>query len=306
MTILIPMLVFLLLMTVSYAVISNRAGNNPMTLRFKTIENMITRRTDVEEVLGKPFSERVLLPISKGFEEQVNGVVPRNIREVIGKRLLRAGGVSGLSAEQFIVLNGVFMLGLMVANLFFAILLKFTMMKMLGGLFYAFVVGLVFPHIMISRKIAARQQSIQKDLPNALDLITVTVEAGLSFDGALAKLGEKMKGALVEEFSQVLQQMRMGVTRREALKSMGLRCANQDLSVLVTALVQADQLGVSIGSMLRTQAVSIRQNRRQYIEERATKAPVHMLFPLAFCIMPTLFIVVLGPAVLKITAQFFK
>lgn len=306
MTILIPVLVFLLMMAVAYVIINNVTTNNPMTLRFKTIENMIDRRSDVEEVLSKPFSERILLPIGKKFEGQVNVIVPSMVKDVVAKRLVRAGGFCGLSPEQFLAINGILVLTLLVASLLGAVLFKLKIMQMIGTVLYATIVGLLLPHVMVSRKISARQRSIQKDLPNALDLVTVSVEAGLSFDGALAKLGEKMKGALVEEFNHVLQEMRMGITRREALKAMGLRCGNQDLSVFVTALVQADQLGVSIGSMLRNQAVSIRQNRRQYIEERATKAPIHMLFPLGFCIMPTLFIVILGPAALKILTQLFK
>ena len=306
MTILISSLSFFLMMTLFYVFINNAVANNPMALRLKTIENMLDRRSDVEEVLAKSFSERVLVPIGQKFEERAKSVTPSVVIQFVEKRLIRAGGFQGLTTNQFIALNGVFIVGLVLASLLVSMMLKFKIIKIIASVLYAMIVGVVLPHFFISRKIAFRQSSIQKDLPNVLDMITVSVEAGLSFDGALGKLGEKMQGALVEEFNHVLQKMRMGITRREALKAMSLRCVNQDLSIFITALVQADQLGVSIGSMLRIQAVTIRESRRQYIEEKATKAPIHMLFPLAICIMPTLFIVILGPAVLKITTQLFK
>ena len=306
MIILISAVSFLLMMTVAYVIINHTTASNPMTLRFKTIENMLERRSDVEEVLSKSFSERVLMPIGQKISERVNGLTPITVTQFIGKRLIRAGGFRGLSASQFITISCMVIIVLVVASLLISLILKFKILKMVSWILYAIMIGGALPHFMLSRKIAVRQRSIQKDLPNALDLVTVSVEAGLSFDGALVKLGEKMKGALVEEFNHVLQEMRMGVTRREALKAMSLRCGNHDLSLFITALVQADQLGVSIGTMLRTQAVVIRENRKQYIEQKATKAPVHMLFPLALCIFPTLFIVILGPAVLKIATEFLK
>lgn len=306
MTILISGLIFLLMMTVSYVIINNVNANNPIALRLKTIENMMERRSDVEEVLAKSFGERVLLPIGEKIQDRVKEFTPSTISQFVDKRLIRAGGFWGLSTNQFISVNLLLILVLVAASLITSLVLKFAMLKSIRWIFYAIIAGVAFPHFVLSRKIAFRQMSIQKDLPNALDLITISVEAGLSFDGALAKLGEKMKGALVEEFNHVLQEMRMGVTRREALKAMGVRCGNQDVSTFVTALVQADQLGVSIGTMLRNQASVIRESRKQYIEQKATKAPIYMLFPLAFCIMPTLFIVLLGPAIIKLTTQFFK
>jgi tight adherence protein C len=219
---------------------------------------------------------------------------------------MMAGGIAGLSAEQFIAITGMMALLAFGISLVVSLVLKLSMTKMLLTICYSVLLTLIFPLLMLSVRITARQKSIQKDLPDVLDLVTVSVEAGLSFDGALAKMSEKMNGTLVEEFGRVLQEMRMGVTRRDALKGMSSRCGNKDLSLFVSALVQADQLGVSIGSILRVQAAGIRKNRQMQIEEIAAKAPIKMLFPLVTCIFPSLFIVVLGPAMLKVATQLFK
>ena len=157
--------------------------------------------------------------------------------------------------------------------------------------------------LLLNRKITARRKSIQSDLPDALDLLTVSVEAGLGFDGALAKLSEKMKGALVEEFSRTLQEMRIGVPRRDAIRAMGQRCSVDDLSLFTAAVVQADQLGVSIGNVLRVQSAAMREKRRQRAQEKAQKAPVKMLIPLVVFIFPAIFVVLLGPAVIRLMSS---
>lgn len=303
MSVIIALLVFVISAILSYSVIrvyTVSAGS--MEMRFRTVENIMQRRTDTEEVLSKSFGKRFLVPLAQKFSA-ITGASPTEVTRYVEKKLLQAGGMAGLSAEQFIALTGMMIILLMILSAGLAFLFKLDVAKMVSAIFYAAIVGLVFPFFMLSRKITARQASIQKDLPDVLDLVTVSVEAGLSFDGALSKLSEKMKGTLVDEFSRVLQEMRMGVTRRDALKAMSSRCDNKDLSLFISALVQADQLGVSIGGVLRVQAVAIRQNRKNQIEQKATKAPIQMLFPLVAFIFPTLFIVLLGPALLKIVTQ---
>jgi tight adherence protein C len=147
----------------------------------------------------------VLLPVGQRFEQRVKVFTPSGISHFVGKRLVRAGGFYGLSTGQFIAIQAAFIGMLLVGSLIVSGLFKFKIMKMIGGLLYDIIVGVALPHFIISRKIAFRQGSIQKNLPNVLDLVTVSVEAGLSFDGALAKLGEKMKGPLIDEFNHVLQ-----------------------------------------------------------------------------------------------------
>lgn len=303
MSVIIALLVFVISAILSYSVIRVYAVTaDSMEMRFRTVESSMQRRTDTEEVLSKSFGNRFLVPLAQKFTA-ITGASPTTVTRYVEKKLLQAGGMAGLSAEQFIALTGMMVILLMVMSAGLAFLFKLDVAKMVSAIFYAAIAGLAFPFLMLSQKITARQASIQKDLPDVLDLVTVSVEAGLSFDGALSKLSEKMKGTLVDEFSRVLQEMRMGVTRRDALKAMSSRCDNKDLSLFISALVQADQLGVGIGGVLRVQAVAIRQNRKNQIEQKATKAPIQMLFPLVAFIFPTLFIVLLGPALLKIVTQ---
>jgi len=202
-----------------------------------------------------------------------------------------------LSAAEYIALTGLLLSLLIIISAGAAFFFHFNAVV---ALCYGAVIGVGFPFFMLSRKITARQNSIQKDLPDILDMITISVEAGLSFDGALAKLNEKMQGTLVDEFTRVLQEMRMGMSRRDALKAMRDRCDNKDLSLFISALLQANKLGVSIGSILRAQAAAIRQSRRNQLEQKANKATIKLLFPLVACIFPMLFIVLMGPAMLQI------
>lgn len=307
MAILISVLVFFIISILLYFSISVYVVSaENMEMRLKVVADITKWRTDVENVRLKSFSQRIIVPLAQRFSAVFKIFTPSAVTRLIEKRLFKAGGVAGLSANEFIAIAGIAAIILMITSLLVSYLLEFETPKAIGACIYALVLGLFFPFFMISRKITHRQESIQRDLPDVLDLITISVEAGLSFDGALAKLAEKMKGTLVQEFSRVLQEMRMGVTRKDALRAMGDRCGNKELSLFVSALVQADQLGVSIGHVLRVQAISIREKRKQQIEQKANKAPIYILFPLVTCIFPSLFIVLLGPAVLQIMTQLFK
>ena len=160
--------------------------------------------------------------------------------------------------------------------------------------------GWLIPDFGLKAKSDRRQVQIQKSLPDTLDLLCVSVEAGLGFDAAVAKVVEKSTGPLAEEFGRLLQEIRMGKPRRAALKDMAHRSQVEDLSTFITAIIQADQLGVSIGNVLNIQSQEMRRKRRQRAEEAAMKAPIKMLFPLIFFIFPALFVVLLGPALIQI------
>ncbi len=310
MILLIAVLVGLIFAIVMFFIINMYTNaSQPMEMRLKIVENFFQQDSGmlvVEKEPVKPFAERILVPLGKTFEAHFKSLTPDNLTKTVEKRLMMAGGIAGLTAQQFIAVNGLMTVVAIGCSLLFAIILKAGISKLFIFIFYGLMLGLFFPNFIVSRRIAARQARIQKDLPDVLDLVTVSVEAGLSFDGALGKLAEKMKGTLVDEFTMALQEMRMGVTRKDALKAMSSRCDNKELTLFVTALVQADQLGVGIGNVLRVQAVAIRNNRRQQVEQKAQKAPIQMLFPLVTCIFPPLFIVILGPAVIKITTQLTK
>jgi len=166
------------------------------------------------------------------------------------------------------------------------------------------VAGWLLPDVVLSSKVRQRKEQVEKSLPDVLDLITVCVEAGLGFDAAMVKVVEKSKGVLADELSLVLQEIRMGKPRREALREMADRIAVDDLSNFVGSVIMADQLGISIGNVLRTQSKEARQKRRQRVEEAAMKAPVKMLIPMVIFIFPAVFIVLLGPAAIQIMRAF--
>jgi tight adherence protein C len=170
------------------------------------------------------------------------------------------------------------------------------------------LVGYVIPNVWLNRKIRARQRAIIRALPDSLDLLNTSVRAGLGFDAALAKVVERLKGPLTDEFRRALAEIRVGRSRREALADVAARVDVPPLSAFIGAIVQSEQLGVPISKVLQVQSDQLRIERRQRAEETAAKAPVKMLFPLVGCIFPTLFIVLLGPAVITIMlslGQFF-
>jgi len=160
--------------------------------------------------------------------------------------------------------------------------------------------GYMAPEFWLGSKARKRSFAMVLQLPDALDLLTISVEAGLGFDAALAKVVEKMEGPLVSEFRQALAEIRMGRTRRDALRDVVSRADAQPISNFIGAIVQAEQLGVPIAKVLQIQSQQLRIERRQRAEEMAAKAPVKMLFPMVGCIFPTIFIVILGPAIISV------
>ncbi len=166
------------------------------------------------------------------------------------------------------------------------------------------IFGFILPNIWLDRKIKDRLKEIMKSLPDAIDLLTISVESGLGFDPALQRVAEKWDNALTREFARVLSEMRIGKTKREALREMAQRCDEDGLTTFVSSVVQADTLGVPITQVLRIQSEAMRVRRRQKAEELAAKAPLKMLFPMIFLIFPALYVVILGPAVPQIARSF--
>jgi tight adherence protein C len=164
--------------------------------------------------------------------------------------------------------------------------------------------GLYLPNVWIKTKIRARQSTILKSLPDAIDLLTTSVEAGLGIDAGLGQVSEKVKGPISVELRRVLREMAMGSARKDALKALSDRTGVPDVKLFVNALIQAEQMGVSLGQVIRVQADQMRLKRRQRAEQAAYKAPVKMVFPLVFCIFPSVFVVILGPAVIQVMETF--
>jgi tight adherence protein C len=237
----------------------------------------------------------MLVTLSKGFSR----LSPARSREASEHQLELAGKPYNWGPTEFFGLR-VFV-ALIVAALIFLLcwlLLGFASAILLA--LPAALLGFFMPILWLRSKIRKRQKEIIKTLPDALDLLTITVEAGMGFDGALQKVAEKWDNELSKAFAKVTQEMRLGVIRREALKNMDRSTGVPDVTTFVAAIIQAETLGVSIAKILRVQSEQMRIKRRQRAEAEANKAPIKMLFPMVFLIFPALFIVLLGPALLII------
>ncbi len=245
----------------------------------------------------------MISPLAGSLAHSFGRLTPAALRRVVGEKLVAAGGFGGLGTDGFLLLCGLAAFLFAAASGGVAVLKGAPAGRVFAMTVAGLAVGIGLPLLLLRRRIAARKASIQKALPDVLDLMTVSVEAGLGFDGALARLSEKMKGPLVDEFGRMMQEMRIGVPRREALHALGQRCAVDDLSLFTSSLVQADQLGVSIGNVLRVQSGAMREKRRQRAKEKAMKAPVKMLIPLVVFIFPAVFVVLVGPAAIRVVTM---
>jgi tight adherence protein C len=245
------------------------------------------------------FKERVLVPGIEWLAALALRINPKTSVDAIGARLIAAGLASRITSAQFLAFKmAIAFVGVIVAGL-----VAIAVAPVAGVLFLPLLGGLGFytPETILSMRIKARRELIRAELPDALDLLAVSVEAGLGLDGAIAKLTEHMDGALVEEFALTLGEMRIGEARAEALKKLAERVPAPELAAFVRSVLQADQLGISLGRILRVQAADSRLRRQAAAEEKAMKAPIKMLFPTALFIFPSMFVVLLGPAVLSIT-----
>jgi tight adherence protein C len=266
------------------------------------LSQLVVQPRSLEQMeLEQPFYERVMRPMIQrlaraGRRRQEGGMIGR-----IDAKLEKAGYPGGLRGADWVGVKLLALIGFAVLFLLLALLL--TGGQFVLALMFALVgaaIGYIAPEFWLGRKIRARSMEMVLQLPDALDLLTISVEAGLGFDAALAKVVEKMEGPLVDEFRQALAEVRMGRPRREALRDVATRADAQPVSNFVGAIVQAEQLGVPIAKVLQIQSNQLRIERRQRAEEAAAKAPVKMLFPMVGCIFPTIFIVILGPAVVTI------
>ncbi len=260
---------------------------------------VVQPKTIAEMELQQPFYERLIRPtiqrLARAGKRQEGGLIQR-----VDAKLEKAGYPGGLRGADWV---GVKLLALISFAVLFFLLALILLREPVVGLLLAAVgagVGYMAPEFWLGRKIKARSWAMVLQLPDALDLLTISVEAGLGFDAALAKCVEKMEGPLVDEFRQALAEVRMGRTRRDALRDVATRADAQPVSNFIGAIVQAEQLGVPIAKVLQIQSNQLRIERRQRAEEAAAKAPVKMLFPMVGCIFPTIFIVILGPAVVTV------
>ena len=248
------------------------------------------------------FRDRVLGPAAARLSEIPLKLSPKTNLEAIQMRIVAAGLAQRVSVRTFLAFKG----GALVAGALFGLVVAALGSVSAGVLFMPVLgaLGFLAPDWVLSFKLRARREAIRGDLPDALDLLAVSVEAGLGFDGAVTKLTEHMDGPLIDEFALMLNEIRVGETRSVALRKMADRVDAAELSNFVRAVIQAEQLGISLGRILRVQAADSRLRRQAAAEEKAMKAPIKMLFPTVGFIFPAMFIVVLGPAMLNILRIF--
>ena len=266
--------------------------------RLEQIADLGRVPTEREQELSRPLVERIFGPVATKVAGFVVSITPKNVMEAAKLKLDSIGNPWKMSAGDYVILRVVTLLILPLGV--FLITNKIGLGKSFLFALVAAALGWVVPETMMQSKAKHRGKEIQRDLPDILDLLTVSVEAGLGFDAALVKVVERKKGPLADEFGIVLREIRVGKPRKDALRELSERVTVDDITSLVSAVIQADQLGVGISNILRIQAEQVRTKRRQQAEEAAMKAPIKMLFPLVFFIFPTLFVVLLGPAIIQI------
>jgi tight adherence protein C len=243
------------------------------------------------------FRERALAPFATKAANLILRVNPRTSLEGMQTKL-QAAGMRDTSPTGFLAAKA----GLGIGGGLIGLVLGVSASASTGLLAMLFLglIGFVGPSQVVAMRARRRQEAVAADLPDALDLLAVSVEAGLGFDGAISKLIEHMNGPLIDEFEFALGEMRIGEARADALKRMAQRVAAPEMASFVRAIVQADQLGISMGRLLRVQAADTRSKRQDAAEERAMKAPIKMLFPMVIFIFPAMFLVILGPAFLNL------
>jgi len=282
-------------------VLLRRAEDNPLAAR---IDDFAAREeiVSIEEIeLSMPITDRIFVPLIRRASEFVVRFTPQKSIEQTTRNLELAGNPRNMTAAEFSVLRGVAAV-VMVA---LAFMLTANSDSITSGrrLLYAVVaaiIGYVLPSMLLRSMIDRRKAEIIKKLPDALDLMTICVDAGLTFNAAMQKVDEKWDDVLAAEFGRVIYEMQLGKSRRQALKDMVDRMEVPDVTSFVAAVLQADQLGVGIGKVLRIQSEQMRIKRRQRAEEKAQQAPVKMIFPMVFLIFPSIFIILLGPALFTV------
>lgn len=258
-----------------------------------------------EQGLRQPFADRMIVPLISGISGWARRLSPAGAAARIEHRLTLAGRPEGWDADKVVALK---IVGSFIGALLAVLIMRSSEASpaatigfglLLGGM------GFFAPDAVIARKAGERQDEIRRTLPDTMDLLTISVEAGLGFDAALMQVMNNVPGALTQEIGRLLHEMRLGKSRADAFRSLGERTEVPELNSFVLAMVQADSFGVSIAKTLRAQAKELRSKRRQRAEEKAMRIPIKILFPMIFCVLPSLFVVVLGPGAIRISQSLF-
>lgn len=291
----VPILVFLAIMLIMAGIAAPRPADE---VEARLVEYGGRPLTLEEIELSQPFSQRVLLPMIQASAQFMTRFTPQRTLEATRHKLDLAGNPNNWSAAEFLGLRGLAALLLTALTFFVTMVGHVEPARRLLFLAIVAMLGYFLPSLWLGSRIRRRQDEIVKTLPDALDLLTISVEAGLPFDGAMQRVAEKWDNEISRGFQRMLTELRVGKSRRDALRDMAERMDVPDVTSFVAALIQADQLGISIAKVLRIQSEQMRIKRRQRAEEKAHQAPIKMLLPMTFLIFPTILIIILGPAAL--------
>jgi tight adherence protein C len=286
---------------VVFVVLSQIEERQMIRETLRQLDGYEVENTRDQELLD-PLSERALRPLLEGLTAVGRRLTPVGYVEKTRQRFVWAGEPDPSNVDRFLAMR---VITIALAVVAFILIFIFGMLPLSGlsrilaggAIIALFVLG---PDSMLNRKVAARQHEIQVTLPDVLDLLVISVEAGLGFEQALDRVIHSVPGTLTEEFARMLGETRAGANRSDAMRSLDDRCNVPELRAFIMAIIQADNFGVSIGRVLRSQSEEMRVKRRQLAEEQAQKAPVKMMIPMVFCIFPSLFAVVIGPAIIGI------
>jgi tight adherence protein C len=293
-----PLMLATVAVTLSIFLGSVYVGNGVVRARENTSRRLLSLQPTRSEVLESGFSERAIAPVVGRLGRFALRFTPQGWGARANTRLTVAGWFPRIDANSWAAIRVVAIVAGIVLFAVLQGLLPGGQKLLIGVLLLA--LGFFGPDSVLSRRVEERRKAIERDLPDVIDLLVISVEAGLGFEAALGRVVQNVPGELSDEFSRMLQETRVGVSRNQAMRKLAERTDVDDLNSFILAINQADQFGVSVARMLRVQADELRVRRRQRAQERAFAAPVKMVFPLVLCIFPDLFVVLLKPATIKI------
>jgi tight adherence protein C len=286
---------------VIYAIGSQADERSIVRSSLRQLEGYEVENVRDQELLN-PLRERAVIPALRSLTELGRRLTPVGYVDQVRLKFVYAGEPGADAVDRYLATQ--VLCGAVAIVVAFFALVSLTGMLRLAVVVLVLLLGVLGPSATLNRKVADRQHALRVKLPDILDLLTISVEAGLGFEQALDRTVSAVPGPLSEEFARMLGEVRAGSSRADAMRALEVRCHVPEVRSFVLAILQADTFGVSIGRVLRAQADEMRVKRRQLAQERAQKAPVKMLIPMVFCIFPALFVIVLGPALINIYKTF--
>ncbi|HEX2375385.1 MAG TPA: type II secretion system F family protein [Actinomycetota bacterium] len=298
---------FLAVFAIAYSVQSIVAERRQAYRTIQAIRAVELRPADLRNrELARPARERLITPFYNAALGLTRRFTPAGAREAIRRKLVMAGSPFGWDPDRVLVAKVACLTGGILLGVLFMAVFSFAWPLRVLGFLAISVLGYWLPNIVLANAVQRRQGELRSALADSIDLLTICVEAGLGFDAALAHVSKNTTGPLADEFYRTLQEVQLGRSRNEAMRNLADRSNVPELRAFVLAMVQADIFGVSVANVLRVQAKDMRVKRRQLAEERAMKVPIKVLFPVLFCIFPALFVVILGPAIMRIAEVFAR